>query len=174
MSGNIVEVIKKRRSVRAFKGDPVPEKVLAQILDAARWAPSAGNLQPWEFYVVRNQDTKKGLAKAALGQMFLAEAPVVIVVCAVPARSGRRYRERGEKLYCLQDTAAAVQNILLAAAGFGLGSCWVGAFDEEGARRVLGLGPDLRPVAMVPLGYPAEAPSAPGRRSLEEIVHIVD
>jgi nitroreductase len=106
--------------------------------------------------------------------MFLTQAPVVIVVCAVPARSGRRYRERGEKLYCLQDTAAAVQNILLAAAGSGIGTCWVGAFDEEGVRRVLGLGHDLRPVAMIPLGYPDEVPSVPGRRSLEEIVHLVD
>lgn len=171
---DVMEVIKKRRSVRAFKGDPILEATLAQILDAAHWAPSAGNLQPWEFYIVRSEEHKRGLAKAALGQVFLAEAPVVIVVCAVPMRSGRRYRERGEKLYCIQDTATATQNILLAATAFGLGSCWVGAFDEEGVRRVLGLGPELRPVAMIPLGYPDETPETPGRRPLEEIVRVVD
>ncbi len=169
----VIQAIKSRRSVRAFRSDPVPEDLLQEILDAGRWAPSAGNLQPWEFYVVKSAEHKEGLARAALGQGFVAEAPVVIVVCAAPVRSGRRYRERGEKLYCLQDTAAATQNMLLAATSLGLGSCWVGAFDEEGVRRVLGLGPELRPVALIPLGYPAEQPAAPRRRPLEEIVHPV-
>ncbi len=96
MSKDVLGVIKERRSIRSFKSDPLPENALNQILEAARWAPSAGNLQPWELYIVRGEEQKKGLAKAALGQMFLAEAPVVIVVCAVPSRSARRYRERGE------------------------------------------------------------------------------
>lgn len=174
MQNDLLEIIKTRRSVRSFKNENFSENILMKILEAARWAPSAGNIQPWELYVVRNQEYKKGLAKAALGQMFLAEAPVVIVVCAIPARSGRRYRERGEKLYCIQDTAAAIQNILLISSSYGLGSCWVGAFDEEGVRRVLGLGPDLRPVALIPIGYPDQEPSVPERRSLEEFIHIID
>jgi nitroreductase len=174
VSKDVLDVIRERRSIRSFKSDPLPENALNQILEAARWAPSAGNVQPWEFFVVRSEEQKKGLAKAALGQMFLAEAPVVIVVCAVPSRSARRYRERGEKLYCIQDTAAATQNILLSATAIGLGTCWIGAFDEEGVRRVLGLGLDMKPVALIPVGYPAEKPSPPRRRATEEIVHYLD
>jgi len=108
----MLEVIKKRRSIRRFRPDPVPEDLLRELLEAACWAPSAGNLQPWEFYVVTNLTLKRDLAAAA-SQRFVGEAPVVIVVCVVPERSAIHYGERGRNLYCLQDTAAAIYRIRL-------------------------------------------------------------
>ena len=143
-------------------------------MEAARWAPSGGNLQPWRFVVVSAADRRRELASAALGQGFVAQAPVVIVVCAVPEESARHYGDRGRELYALQDTAAATENLLLAATGAGLGACWVGAFDEHRVRRVLGLDPGWRPVAVVPIGHPAETPDRRSRRGLEEVLVWVD
>ncbi|MHA1262971.1 MAG: nitroreductase family protein, partial [Candidatus Freyarchaeota archaeon] len=117
--------------------EDVSDEQVKKLLEAAIMAPSAGNMQPWDFIVVRDEGQKKALARAALGQMFVASAPVVIVVCANKPRTARRYGSRGSELYCLQDTAAATQNILLAATAMGLAGCWVGAFNEEEASRVL-------------------------------------
>ena len=111
-------------------------------------------------------DELKARLAAAAHQEFVAEAPVVIVVCAVPGESARRYGERGRSLYSLQDTAAATQNILLAAAELGLGSCWVGAFEERAAATALGLPPAWRPVALVPVGHPLETAAARERRPM--------
>jgi len=169
------EVVGKRRSIRRFERDrDVPKEAVERLLEAAISAPSAGNMQPWHFFVVRKGETKLGLARAAWGQHFVTEAPVVIVVCADPGRSGRRYGQRGTDLYCLQDTAAATQNILLAAVASGLGACWVGAFDEGAAARALDLPSHLRPVAIVPIGYPAESPYRPARRALREVTTFVE
>jgi len=165
------QVIEERRSVRNFDGErDVPPEMVQKILEAAIRAPSAGNCQPWHFVVIRSKQTKTLLAEAAYGQWFVAEAPVVIVVCADPARSAQRYRSRGAQLYCLQDTAAATEHILLAVTALGLGACWVGAFDEEAASKALNLPASLRPVAIVPIGYPAARPSRTSRRSLGEVI----
>jgi len=168
---DIFEIFKLRRSIRAFTEEDVSDEQIEKILEAARWAPSAGNIQPWEFIVVRRPDIKRDLARAALNQTFIEEAPVVIVACADEIRSGRIYGNRGVNLYCIQDTAAAIENMLLAACALGLGACWVGAFDEEAARKVLRIPRGVRPVAMIPVGYPAEKPSPPRKRPLKEIVH---
>lgn len=168
---DVFEAIKGRRSVRAYKDKDVSDEVVEKLIDAARWAPSAGNIQPWEFIVVRNPETKRKLAEAALGQYFIEEAPVVIVVCANEVRSAQGYGMRGKSLYCLQDTAAAAQNLILAAYAMGLGTCWVGAFREEEAKRVLKVPDGVRPVAIIPIGYPAEAPLPPMRRSIKQIIH---
>ena len=167
---NVLEAIKKRRSVRRFLKEDVSDEALTELLDAMRWAPSAGNLQPWEFVVVRDAEVKKSVADASR-QDWIAEAPVVVVVCASPDRSSPRYGDRGISLYCLQDTAAATQNLHLAAVEKGLGSCWVGAFDEGGVAQAIGAPRGVRPVAVVPVGRPAETPVPRPRRSLEEIVH---
>jgi len=167
---NLFEIIKGRRSVRKFKPDPVPEEELREILEAATWAPSAGNTQEWRFIVVRDPGLKRELAAAAMEQRFLSEAPVVAVVCADLERIRRAYGERGVNVYALQDTAAATQNLLLAAHAKGLGACWVGAFSEVQVREALGLGQMMRPLALVPLGYPAQTPSPRPRRPLEEVV----
>ena len=168
---DVLEAIKGRRSIRAFKSEDVPPEIVEKLIDAARWAPSAGNIQPWEFIIVRNPEIKRNLAKAALNQSFVEEAPVVIVVCADEVRSSQGYGVRGKTLYCIQDTAAATQNIHLAAYSLGLGTCWVGAFNEEEARKILEIPEGVRPVAIIPVGYPAEKPSARNRRPLNQIIH---
>lgn len=166
-----MKAIKERRSVRSFRDEAVKEEDLREILDAARWAPSAGNMQPLELVVVKDQEVKQRLARAALGQSFVAEAPVVIVVCANVARTSSRYGQRGAGLYIIQDTAAATQNIHLAARALGYGTCWVGAFDDEGVAEAIEAPEGIRPVAMVPIGRPAEEPKPTQRRPLDEIVH---
>lgn len=149
------KAIEGRYSVRDFVPTEVSESTVQRILEAAIRAPSAGNRQPWHFIVVRYAEMKRELAAAAGGQDFVGSAPVVIVVCADAERSATRYGDRGRELYCLQDTAAATEHILLAATALGLGGCWVGAFDEQAAARALALPGHLRPVAMVPIGQPA-------------------
>lgn len=151
------EVLRQRHCARAFTGEDVTPEQVDTLLDAAVMAPTAGNLQPWRFFVVRDGRFRKSLSNAAYGQTYLAEAPVVIVICADLDVCAHGYGSRGEDLYSIQDTAAAVENILLAATAEGLGACWVGAFSEEKAREVLRLAPGVRPLAMVPVGHEAHA-----------------
>lgn len=172
MGEGVLEVISRRRSIRRFRPDPIPRETLLCLLEAACQAPSAGNLQPWEFYVVTDPVARKGLSAAA-SQRFVSEAPVVIVVCAVLERSAVHYGDRGSHLYCLQDTAAAIQNILLAATALGLGACWVGAFREDRVSEALGLPAGRRPVALIPVGYPVAEPLAPPRRAPDEVIKWV-
>jgi len=167
----IFGIFKSRRSIRSFTGENVSDEKIEKIIEAARWAPSAGNIQPWEFIVIRRLETKREIAKAALNQFFIEEAPVVIVVCADEARSSRVYGSRGASLYCIQDTAAAIENMLLAICALGLGACWVGAFNEEEVKRILRIPRGLRPVAIIPIGHPAERPSPPHKRTLKDIIH---
>jgi len=169
-----LKTIHQRRSCRRFQEQALPEKVVAAILSAGTWAPTAGNVQPWFFYVVRDGYLKEKLSQSALGQGFIAEAPVVVVVCADTQRARATYKQRGVDLYCLQDTAAACQNMLLAAHALGVGSCWVGAFDERSVSQLLGVLPAHRPVAILCFGKPAEVPRNPGRRALEDVVIEVD
>ena len=167
-----LQTIARRRSIRAFKGDPVPREILIQVLEAARAAPSAGNCQARDIIVVRDRAVRKALAEAALKQEFIEEAPIDLVFCINPKRSARRYGERGCNLYCILDTAASVENALLAAHALGLGTCWVGAFHDNLVAKALGLPPDVRPLAIVPLGYRAEEPDPTPRLSFEEFVHL--
>lgn len=168
---DVFNAIKGRRSIRSFKRKDVPDNDLRKILEAGIWAPSAGNLQSWEFIIVKRDDVKRELARAAYGQHFIAEAPVVIVVCANIERSAAYYGERGRTLYTLQDTAAAIQNILLAAYALGYGTCWIGAFSEEAVKEILEIPYNIRPVAIIPLGIPATKPRPPPRMPLEKVVH---
>jgi nitroreductase len=165
----IPDIIRERRSVRAFTAQDVSDEEAETLVEAACLAPSAGNLQPWEFVVVKDPGVKRRLVEAAHGQSFISEAPVVFVVCAVPGRSASGYGSRGRELYCLQDTAAAVQNLLLTATANGLGSCWIGAFDEGRAADALGFPEGIRPVAIVPVGYPAESPRQRPRRPVKQV-----
>jgi nitroreductase len=166
----VFEAIRGRRSIRAFKPDPLKEGDLEKILRAGISAPSAGNCQPWEFVVVRDQKIKQRLVRAALGQSFIAEAPVVVVVCANVPRTARRYGRRGAELYCIQDTAAAIQNMHLAAYALGYGTCWIGAFDEDAAAEAVQTPPDVRPLAIIPIGKPAEKPAPTPRLPLSRVV----
>jgi nitroreductase len=167
---DLFEVIKKRRSVRAFTPQPVEPEKVAQVLAAANAAPSAGSLQGYEIFQVTREKERAALARAALDQFYVAQAPVVLVFCANPARSAAKYRERGARLYAIQDATIACTFAMLAATALGLGTVWVGAFDDAAVQRVLGR-QDLLPVAILPMGYPAEEPEPTPRRSLEELVH---
>jgi nitroreductase len=168
---DVLDAIKGRRSIRAFRDTDVSERSIKKLIDAARLAPSAGNIQPWEFIIVRKAETKKKLAEAALDQVFIEESPVVIVVCANETRSSYGYGARGKMLYCIQDTSAAIQNIHLVAYSLGLGTCWIGAFKEEETREILRIPEDIRPVAIIPVGYPAETPEPRRVRQVSQIVH---
>jgi nitroreductase len=163
-------ILQRRYSCRRFAPAPLSQAELETLLGAATGAPSAGNLQPWRFVVVTSEQLKARLARAA-HQDFVAEAPVVIAVCAVPGESARRYGERGRTLYSLQDTAAATQNIL-AATELGLGGCWVGAFSEPAVVAALALPPEWRPVALVPVGRPMEEAPQRERRPMGDVVIV--
>jgi len=167
-------LFERRFSCRSFTDTPLDRDAVTSLLEAARWAPSGGNLQPWRFVVVRDRARRLRLARAAHDQGFLAQAPVVIVVCAVPEESAGIYGERGRELFCLQDSAAAAENLLLAAVEGGLGACWVGAFDEAGVARELGLAAGWRPVALLALGHPAEREPPRSRRRMDEVVLWLD
>lgn len=164
------EVIKNRRSIRAYRKQALRHEQLNQLIDAARLAPSAGNAQPWAFVIAQKEKTKQALAEAAFGQKWLQEAAVVFVVCMDEKRAEDAYGVRGRTLYGIQDTSAAVENILLTACSLGLGGCWMGAFHEEEVRKVINAPPHMRPVALVPIGYPAESPPARSRRPASEVV----
>lgn len=168
---DLLETIKGRRSIRSFKSDEVTQAEIDLLIEAATYAPSAGNIQPWEFTIIRIHEMKKRLVEAAYGQSFIEEASVVIVVCANEDRSSQRYGDRGKTLYCIQDTAAAIQNMLLTAYSLDLGTCWIGAFKEDEVRAVLNVPIGIKPVAIVPIGHPARKASSRQKRTMEQIVH---
>ena len=162
---DVAQAIRERRSIRRYRSDPVPEEKLNKILEAARLAPSAHNAQDWKFIVVRNAEIREKISIAA-DQSFIAEAPVVIAAvalnpeavmsCEVPA-------------YAV-DLAIAVEHIVLQATAEGLGTCWIGAFDQEEVKRVLNVPLEFKVVALLPVGFPAEIPAARPRKKITEIV----
>ena len=168
---DILNTIRQRRSVRDFKAKEIPESVMDKLIDALIWAPSAGNLQSRKFYFVRDDGLKKKLVEAALGQSFIARAPLVVVGCT-DSRISYRYGERGVNLYTVQDVAVSIMSMMLVAVEEGLGSTWVGAFHEDDVSRALDLPPHLRPVAIVPVGCPERIPEAPLRVSKAEAVEF--
>ncbi len=169
---DVFECIEKRRSIRKYKNIPVKEEDLMKILKAGILAPSAGNIQPWEFIIVTNNETKEKLCEAALGQYWMMYAWVIVVVCAKEYESESVYGFRGKTLYCIQDTAAAIENMLLAVTALGYGSCWVGAFEEEEVRRILKIPQGVRPVALIPIGVPAERPMPRNRKDIFSVIHF--
>ncbi len=165
------QLIRSRRSIRKFdKTKTVSDEDINKILEAAIWAPSAGNTQCGRYYVVKNPAIKEDLAIKAGHQPFINDATAVIVVCANIDAVGRSYGSRGRDTYALQDTAAAIENMLLAITELGLATCWIGAFDEGQAAKILKLEDNLRPVAMLPIGYAVDKPNAPKRKTMDELV----
>jgi nitroreductase len=167
---DLFETIKTRQSVRAYRNQEVEADKLEALLAAVDQAPSAGNLQAYQIYLVRDAKLKQALAKAALDQQFLTQAPLVLVFCADQVRASARYRDRGEQLYSVQDATVAAAYAQLAATALGLATCWVGAFDEAQVTRIMELPRGERPVAMLPIGYADEMPARTPRRELTEIV----
>ncbi|MHB1341225.1 MAG: nitroreductase family protein [Coriobacteriia bacterium] len=163
------DVLLKRRSVRHFNAKlTVSDADVTALLEAAVSAPTAGNIQPWRFVVVKSLDARDRLG-AAMGQRWATAAPVVIVVCVDPRPCAARYGDRGEYLYAIQDTAAAVENILLSAVDRGLAACWIGAFNEKAVAAAIGVSAPITPVAVLPVGHSAESAGKPARRPLADV-----
>lgn len=170
----MTDLFKKRRSIRGFTDQRISDENITQLLEAAVEAPSGGNSQPWHFHVIRDKAIIQKIFDQSLRQKFILSADSMIVVSMDPERSAKNYGDRGRNLYCYQDTAAAVQNILLAATDLGLGSCWCGAFDEAKLSAVLSIPKNLRPVAIIPLGYIADKNGKKAdRRPLGDVVTYV-
>lgn len=168
---DILKAVKERRSIRSFQKKEIPDNAIDKLIDAIIWAPSAGNLQSRKFYFVKNVKIKQQLANAAFGQNFIAEAPLTIVACT-DNKISKRYGDRGTHLYSTQDVSASIMNMMLVAHELGLGTVWVGAFDEWQVFEILNLPKNLRPIAIIPVGYPAKIPSAPRRVSKNEAVEM--
>lgn len=166
-----MDAIRGRTSVREYKSDPVSDDVVREIMGAATLAPSSGNVQDWEFVVVKTPEGRNALAAAAFNQSFVSSAPCVVVVCTDLDRITKAYGERGRTLYSLQNTSAAIQNLMLAAWDKGLGTCWIGAFNEAEVKEAVILPENVRPVAIITMGYPASKPVKSRRRSLDDVVH---
>ncbi len=165
------DLIRNRHSIRGFDGRPVDDAKLTKILEAANAAPSAGNMQAYEIYVVRHVRQRAALSQAACTQGFILTAPVVLVFCANPARNEERYGERGRSLYCIQDATIAAAFAMLAIVDLGLATVWTGAFDPDAVRNVLGAPGGETPVVILPVGYPAAQPEFRPRRSVDDLVH---
>ena len=165
------DVVKGRQSIRAFTSEMVQADKVERILETANQSPSAGNLQAYEIYVVTEPSQKRELARAALEQDFIASAPFVLIFAAHPARSESKYKERGARLYAVQDATISCCFAMLAASALGLATVWVGAFNDEAVRGVIGAPPGIVPVAILPVGYPNERPVLTSRRSLDDLVH---
>ena len=167
-----LECIQKRRSIRRFLDVPVEMEKIGNILDAGRLAPSAGNLQNWGFIVIKDPANKQAVAEACARQMWVAAAPVIIVVCEQTVKGKKFYGERAEKLYNIQNCAAAAQNMILAATAEGLGSCWVGAFDDEMLSKACGTPAEAKPLVVIAIGYAAEEPKTPSKHILEKMAFL--
>jgi len=163
---DVSTAISQRCSVRAYKATDVEENKLKKILEAGRLSPSANNWQDWKFIVVRNKETRKKLAKAAFGQSFIGEAPVVIVACGTEPKA---MLACGQPAHTV-DVSIAFAYMILQAYELGLGTCWIGAFSEEEAKKILSIPEHIRVVAMTPLGYPDQPPWQKSRKTLDQIV----
>ncbi|MBI4824482.1 MAG: nitroreductase family protein [Nitrospirae bacterium] len=168
---DVADAIRGRRSIRDFLKKDIPETLIDKLIEALIWAPSAGNLQSRKFYFIKDKRLKKDIASAALSQNFIAEAPLVVIGCA-DSRISSRYGERGVELYSIQDVSLSLMSLMLTAYENGLGSVWVGSFQEKEVSKVLSLPSYLRAVAIVPVGYPSKIPSPPPRVSKEEAVEF--
>ncbi len=166
------QCIKTRRSVRKFLPVPVEFEKLGRILDAGRYAPSAGNLQNWKFIVVIDEEKKRTIAAACADQFWITEAPFLIVICGEPIKTERFYGERGKTVYTIQNCAAAIQNMLLVAHDEGLGACWVGAYDDARLKSAVSIPDNVEPQAVLAIGYADEKPPEPQRYTVENIVFL--
>ena len=165
---DVYEAIRARKSVRAFLDRPVEEEILRRVLDAARGAPSARNGQEWRFVAVRERHTRERIAEEAARQPFIGTAPVLLACCA---ETDGRIMRCGQPAYPI-DVAIAMDHLSLAAAAEGLGTCWIGSFDEGLVKEILGIPSALRVVQLMPLGYPADpAVVSKSRLGLDALLH---
>jgi nitroreductase len=168
------EIIENRFCCRSFQNKKIePEKIQA-ILEATNSAPSAGNLQAYHIFAVLDKAKKSKLVQASRGQIFIAEAPLVLVFCANPEKSGAKYNERGKNLYSVQDATISAVFAWLKAVDFGLSACWVGAFNEEEVKKNLGIDKSLKPVVILPIGYCREEKGQYSREKIEKHLNFIE
>ena len=169
---DILDCIKTRKSIRAFKNKQVEFEKIANIIEAANFAPSAGNLQDWKIILVTEEKVRRTVSDACEQQVWMDSAPVHLVICSEPVRMQRLYGKRGEEIYSTQNAAAAAQNALLAAHAQGLGACWVGAFNESLLKEALNIDESVIPRAIIVIGYPAEKPEPQKRLTVLDVTFI--
>ena len=165
-----IRTINERRSIRKFKNIDIAENILGILLNAAQAAPSAGNVQGRDYIIITDQEIKQQLVEASYNQKFINQAPIIIVFVANIERSSNIYGGRGI-LYAIQDATVSGMNVMLVAHDLGIGTCWIGAFDEDFVKEILGIPKNLKPIAIIPVGYPDEIPIAPQRLDLEKLLH---
>ncbi len=167
---DVFDCIRTRRSVRKYKDKPVPWDNIVEIMQAGKYAPFAGNITNVKFIVVKSEDKRRAIAEASAQQYWMQDAPIHIVMVGEPEKAERYYGTRGIRLYTIQGIAAAVENMLLTAHSLGLGSCWVGAFDEDEIRRLCNLPEHVDVHAILTIGYADEVPETPPKYRIEHIM----
>jgi len=163
---NFIEIASKRYSARAYKRQLIEDEKLQQVLEAARLAPTAANRQPFQLIVIHTKGREEELRQIYDASWFV-QAPIVVCACGIPSQSWTRSDGKG---YCDVDATIAMDHLILAAADLGLGTCWIGAFNPDITRQVLGLPDDVKPIAFTPLGYPADQLGHKSRKSLDDLV----
>ena len=174
---NFIDLLYKRKSIREFTDYALSEAEITLLMESATRAPNACNFQSWHFYAVSNRDVINSFysaeGSAIYGGKWITEAAMVVVVCTDAKELEKRFGDRGSNLFAVQDTAAAITNILLQAADIGLGGCWIGAFNEDKCRELLDIPAQRRPVALLPIGKPKSDPSERGRKPLNDVVTMI-
>jgi len=169
---HVFEAVMNRLAVRKYEKRDVEDKVIGVMLHLATYANSPGNVQEWVFIVTRNPELKTKLAKAALNQEWVKDAPVDIILCADIRKSALKFGERGERLYAIESVSSAVMVMMLAATEMGVGTSWVAAIDEEKVKELLFLPKNVRPIGILTVGYPAEKPEKLERTEFEKLTFV--
>ncbi|MGQ9624397.1 MAG: nitroreductase family protein [Candidatus Bathycorpusculaceae bacterium] len=167
---DVFEAIKGRRSIRKYKTEPVDKELVKKLLDAARWAPSGGNIQPWLFIVIDDSNVLDVIRKISPG--YFGETPLAILVCSNKEKAYKNGGTLGRDYLSVVDCAMAVQNMLLAAYALGLGTCVVKSFSHTAMKEVLAIPEGIEPELLVIIGHPNQVPKPPPRVPMSEIVHL--
>ena len=168
---SLIEIIKKRRSIRKFKSDPIEKEKIDQLIEALIWAPSARNLQSRKFYFVKSKEMIAKLTQET--NRNFDPLPPLFIVCCLNKNLKEAFGDRGENLYAIMDVSASIENLLLTATELGLATLWMGSFDEEVVKNALEIPDNLRPVSIVPVGYSDDQPPAPPRVDKEEAIQHI-
>ncbi|MFA5141557.1 MAG: nitroreductase family protein [Candidatus Woesearchaeota archaeon] len=169
---DVIDAIKNRRCIREYSDKEVEFNKVASLVEAGMMAPSAGNLQNWKFIVITDKDKRNSIAEACVEQYWIADAPVLIAICAENKRAEKYYADRGVHLYNIQNCAAAAENILLAATSMGLSTCWVGAYNDEKVSGILGLPTDAKLMCVLTVGYSKSKPAEKHLLDIKELFYF--
>lgn len=168
------KVLSKRTSIRAYKDKAIEDSTLKAIINNTLSAPSAGNLQAYKIYIVKNKTKLNQLSEAAWGQSFISEASLAFIFCALPEESGKKYGNRGQQLYSIQDATIAAAYCQLAATNLGLATVWVGAYNDNQVKKTLKLKETEKPVAIIPIGFANETEHKTPRKPIETMIEMIN